>query len=172
MSWRSVLRTWELVFRFGDCSGARGPWRSAEILKKARFEMPWNFLTVNTSRHLWWLTVKNNWPFLTADGEPHWDLRIHVHACGERWSKPRVAIIKGVIRGPFHLGKISGWKFQKYSGSNGKSLQPYIEPRLQSIACTVRPSPRPWRLCLINSLAMFWKFLFWLICHYKILPFV
>ena len=135
MSWRSVLRTWDMVFQFGaGFFRSRSPWRSAEILKKARFEMPWNFLTVNINRHFWRLTVtvKNNWPFddwrLT-----NWDPRIHVHACGERRSKPRVALIKGVIRGAFHFGKFSGWKFQKHSGSNGKCLQPYIEPRLQSI---------------------------------------
>ena len=58
---KSVLRIWELVFSalIGDSSGARSPWRSAEILKKgARLEMPWTFLTADGK----------NVPFLTVDG--------------------------------------------------------------------------------------------------------
>jgi len=40
---------------------------------------------------------------------------------GEGWGHSREV---WVSRGAFHLGKISGWKFQKHSGSNGKVFQP------------------------------------------------
>ena len=44
-------------FQFRDSSGARIPWRSAEIV---RFEIPWSFFTVNINLHFWLLTIKYN----------------------------------------------------------------------------------------------------------------
>ena len=51
------------LFQFRDSSGALSPWRSAGIVK---FEIPYDFLTVNINLHLWRLTVKYN-SFLKVD---------------------------------------------------------------------------------------------------------
>ena len=43
------------LFKFWNSLGARSSGRSAEIV---RFEIPWNFLTVNINLHFWRLRVK------------------------------------------------------------------------------------------------------------------
>ena len=51
-----MFENWEQFFQFRDSSGAKSPWRSAEI---GRFEMNWDFSTININLHFWRLTVKN-----------------------------------------------------------------------------------------------------------------
>ena len=161
MSWRSVLRTWDMVFQFGaGFFRSRSPWRSAEILKKARFEMPWNFLTVNINRHFWRLTVtvKNNWPF--------WRLTVNKlrpsHTCTRLWPTSKQAAScfnQGRYQGRFPFWQIFRLEIPETFRVKWKVFAAIYRATFAIYsACTVRPSQRPWRLCLINSLAMFWKF--------------
>ena len=161
MSWRSVLRTWELVFQFGaGFFRRRSPWRSAKILKKARFECLetfWQLISIGIFYGWQW-----RWKITDLfDGWRLTPLRPS-HTCTRLWPTSKQAAScfnQGRYQGRFPFWQIFRLEIPETFRVKWKVFAAIYRATFAIYsACTVRPSQRPWRLCLINSLAMFWKF--------------